>query len=268
MRAIKLSPINLFRLSFLISFVVLAAIVAAYILFVGSSAPGSANILMEGSDSGNGTIDVDVRSDSQAVRMMAHKSKNVDAKYKKTFTVDGENSNERLSADMSLDGGDGSRSTKFVVTNKNKNAATNIFVDQMQGGFFGHTEAWIGFDEANGSSFDLNYDIEGENKSWHGSFFAYDESGKPIATESVRGHGNLTEWRHYNVTTLPETAEDWLWLCAGVNRDVILSDEPTAVYIAPDGYTPDKNGILWRDGAGYYINESGNRTVVATAGQA
>jgi hypothetical protein len=268
-RAIKLSPIDLFRLSFLISFVALAAVVAAYILFVGSSLPGSANIIMEGSDSGDGTLDIDVVGDSQRVRMMAHNSSGASLSYRKTSTKpDDGGSSEMLTADMSLEKGDGSRQTKFVVTNKNKDAGANIFVDRMKGGFSGQAEAWISYYEDNGSSFDLNYNIEGENKSWHGTFYALDESGRPTTGETVRGTGNFTERRHYNVTNPPQTSEDFLWFCAGINRDVIISDEPNAVYIAPDGYTVDKDGILWKDDTGYYIDESGNRTIINTTEQA
>ncbi|HOV82038.1 MAG TPA: hypothetical protein PLQ01_05085 [Methanothrix sp.] len=218
----------------------------AIIYMVATS--GEASILMEGRDTGSGTIDVDVTSDNQAARMMVNNGEGADIRY--TKTTDGKN--EKLTASMDLDKGDGSRKTKFVITGKGDSAGSTIFVDQIGDGFSGTATTWIDYTDDGTSNFDMTFQVEGAQKSWRGKFYATDGSPRPTTEETIRGFGNMSIWRHYNVSIAPETPEDWLGFCAELNRDVHLSGEPGAVYVAPPGWTPDENGVLWRDNSTYY----------------
>jgi len=241
---------------FLASCILALVCIVSMIYMVATS--GEANVLMEGRDTGSGTIDVDVSGPNQAIRMMVKDGEGADLRYTKTKTVD----NERLTASMELENGDGSRMTKFVATGKGETAGSRIFIDKISGAFAGSVETWKASDEDGTASFDMTFNIEGQNKVWHANFYALDGNGKPATEESIRGFGNLTVWRHYNVTEPPKTPEDWLYFCASMNRDVHLSDEPGAVYIAPPGWMPDENGTLWRDNTTYY--DLGNKTIHGT----
>lgn len=244
----------------------IAALCVAMMMFcISLSAPGQAGLLMEGADRGSGTIDVEIQGEKQSARMMAQNSSGVDLNYKKTSDV-GKTSSDVLDVSMDLDNGDGSRRTKFIVSGEGAGAGSNIFVDKISGAFSGSAKTWIETDEEGGKSFDMTFAFEGKNLSYHGLFYNVGQNGRPAEGERISGVGNWSIWRHYNKTTVPVTAEDWLGFCAGLNRDVIL--DPTVsngVYFAPEGWYVDENGILWRikdPSLGYYMDKDGNMQTI------
>lgn len=252
--------VRAFRVMFAAGLLVIALCIAMIIFCASLSTSGHANLVMEGTDRGSGTIDNDIQTKNQMARMMAKDSTGIEMTYRKTVTKaeDGSTS-DKLTASMSLDSGDGSRRTKFVVTGKGNDAGSNIFIDQIMGAFEGNAETWIDTAEDGSKSFDMTFGFEGKNITYHGQF--YNRDGNRVTDyESIRGIGNLSVTRHYNKTSTPHTEAGWLDFCASLNRDVILDKESNGMYLAPEGWYADKNGILWRavdPSVGYYMDEQG-----------
>jgi hypothetical protein len=257
--------VRAFRVMFAAGLLVIALCVAMIIFCASLSTSGSANLIMEGTDRGSGTIDNDIQTKNQMARMMAQDSTGIEMIYSKT-TIKAEDGSisDKLKAEMSLDKGDGSRRTKFVVTGKGDDASSNIFIDQIMGAFEGSAETWIDTADDGSKSFDMTFTFEGRNITYHGQF--YNREGNRVTDyEGIRGIGNLSVTRHYNKTSTPHTEAGWLDFCAGLNRDVILDKSTNGVYIAPEGWYADKNGILWREAdssVGYYMDEKGTMKTV------
>ncbi len=201
----------------------------------------ASQMIQEAVYKGTGTIDVEILGENQNARAAAHNSQDIDIRYSKSsISTQYEGTTDKLTITYSVTG-DGTRWTKFKYQAEGANAGDIADFNSINGNFEASGTSVISVSENGDVSFDSVISAEQGNYTFHAKFYDIaDGAMRPTSGESVSGYGNLSIWRHINKTDI-KTYEDWLELCATVNKDVISDPSvPDSIYLVPDGYYVNK----------------------------
>ena len=218
----------------------------------------ASQVIQEAIYKGTGTIDVEILGENQNARAAAHNSKDIDIRYSKSsISTQYEGTTDKLTITYSVTG-DGTRWTKFKYQAEGANAGDSADFNKINGSFEASGTSVISVSENGDVSFDSVTSAEEGNYTFRAKFYDISDGAmRPTSGETVIGYGNLSVWRHINKTDI-KTSEDWLKLCADLNKDMILDPTvPSGTYIVPDGYYVNKAKQLIKipDGQTYLDGE-------------
>lgn len=203
-------------------------------LSIGGS-PGSADLLLEGTTSGDGTLDHEINGAAQSSRVMAYKSEGIEETYRKVETdkVEYADSSSTLDVSVSMDNAGGTRRTKFVFRQKGAGVGQNIEFHDAKGAFSADAVGYLGVSDDGTVSFDMTYAINGSSLGFE-AIIIDARTGKQITLDRLAGIGKFNIQRHLNVTTPVSTPESWLGSCEDMNKDIY--NDPTiagSIFVMP-----------------------------------
>ncbi|MDD1761471.1 MAG: hypothetical protein LUQ59_04500 [Methanothrix sp.] len=205
-------------------------LVSGFLLVLGFM--GYANTIEE-SVFGKGTLDHSSYSKSASDRAMTRDAESVAYQMKR----DWENESEQtFTSSFIVSGAGGSYRDQYVVKASGAGYKHTYRATKIRGDFSGSGESSVTM-QTGTQGLDSLILMDG-NATFQGRIIN-GQTGRPVAEAEMDAVGQFVIRSYLNVTEKPETPEDWLGFCAGLDDDT-----PNGLLIVPAGYRVEGGRIL------------------------
>jgi hypothetical protein len=237
----RLSPICLFRICFLLSFAFAGLFLALFIISLSGS-PGSANIIEQ---SIVGTGDLYTRHDSATSSDLASVV-NASVVYGAKREWQGDSDPKTFTSSFLVSGATskGGFRNQYVVKASGAGYKHVYRATAITGEFAGSGDVSLTIGEDGATSLDslILVDSRQGNATFQGRIYS-SENGKPVTVEEADAVGRFMVRSYLNITEPLAGVDNWLGFCESLNRLIDPAIAP-GIYVAPPGYDLDSTGNL------------------------
>ena len=211
---------------------VAACVIAGGLMVIVLGMFGCANVIEE-TVFGSGTMDHSSYSEHASDRAMTKDAESVAYKMARKWEDAG---NQTFSTSFLVSGAGGSYQDQYIVKASGAGYKHTYQATKITGDFSGSGESTVTVDTGT-ESLDSLVLMDG-NATFRGRVIN-GQTGKPANEAELEAVGKFVIRSYLNITEKPETPEDWLGFCAGLDDDT-----PNGLLIVPAGYRVEGGRIL------------------------
>ena len=217
-----------------VALIITFCLVSGFLLVLGFM--GYANTIEE-SVFGKGTLDHSSYSKSASDRAMTKDAESVAYKTARNWENDSE---QTFTTSFIVSGAGGSYQDQYVVKASGAGYKHTYQATKITGDFSGSGESSVTM-QTGTQSLDSLILMDG-NATFQGRIIN-GLTGRPVNEAEMDAVGQFVIRSYLNITEKPETLDEWLNFCSGLDQDMILDPATRGIYVAP--LNTSKYNYVW-----------------------